>query len=223
MIRIQHLGISILLFVWFSCTTRKANLLEVREDTTFSNNEFREYCNIDSVPEKLESNAVICSFVGDYKKALEFATKRARPVYDINVFGSLNAAGKDSLRTYFKKMMKSPSVSLEDLAFFEKALNLLERPSSLDSLFRNFTPYPAVEYIVNRASAFHYLLINEAHYSSSNRAFTTGLLSSLWERGFRYLALETLSHEDLEIDERGYPTINSGYYLRDFVFGNMVR
>lgn len=82
---------------------------------------------------------------------------------------------------------------------------------------------PAIPFLVEKAKEYHFFLINEAHYSAQNRAFTKKLLAPLWEQGYRYLALEALAHEDSLIIGEGYPIINTGYYIKESVFGNLVR
>jgi len=77
--------------------------------------------------------------------------------------------------------------------------------------------------IVKRAKEFHYTLINEAHYSSQHRAFTHDLLLPLYQEGYRYLALEAFGYKDSLINKRGFPTSNTGYYIQDSNFGNLVR
>ena len=60
-------------------------------------------------------------------------------------------------------------------------------------------------------------------YSSQDQDFTGRLLKPLWEIGYRYLALETLSSQDSELQQRGYPLRRSGYYTRDPVLSNVIR
>jgi hypothetical protein len=81
----------------------------------------------------------------------------------------------------------------------------------------------AKDYIISESKKYHFLLINEAHHSQQNRAFTATLLRELWKNGYRYLALETLSHSDTGLIKRGYPRAGTGTYIRDSVFGNLVR
>jgi hypothetical protein len=49
----------------------------------------------------------------------------------------------------------------------------------------------------------------------------------LWDKGFRYLALETLDNRpdtiDKGINQRAYPTLRSGFYTQEPVFGELVR
>ncbi len=94
----------------------------------------------------------------------------------------------------------------------------------LDQRFLDAKSYLAEEYICNLAKDYQVVLINEAHYCSQHRNFTSRLLKGLRDIGFSYLALETAAHNDEQkLNKRGYPILNSGYYTKDSHFGNMVR
>lgn len=55
-----------------------------------------------------------------------------------------------------------------------------------------------------------------------DRLLTLELLEPLRDRGFTHLALEALWWGD-PINERGYPTDETGYYVNDVVFAELVR
>lgn len=80
----------------------------------------------------------------------------------------------------------------------------------------------AVSYIVNRSSDHTMIMVNERHHVSDDRLLTLSLLEPLFHRGYRYLAIEAMWPED-EINQRGYPTRNTGYYVNDVVFAEMLR
>ena len=48
------------------------------------------------------------------------------------------------------------------------------------------------------------------------------LLKPLYEQGFRYFAAEAVRHDDA-LESRGYPVSNTGYYVNDVVFAEMIR
>ena len=60
----------------------------------------------------------------------------------------------------------------------------------------------------------------KAHHVPRDRAFLLTLLRGLYERGFRYFAAETLNPKDTGLQARGYPTLQTGYYTREPVFGD---
>ena len=80
----------------------------------------------------------------------------------------------------------------------------------------------AIAYIIERSSDHRMIMVNERHHVARDRLLTLSLLGRLYRQGFRYLAVEALWPGD-EVNERGYPTRNSGYYVRDVVFAEMLR
>lgn len=100
--------------------------------------------------------------------------------------------------------------------------------------FKQFKPQNAKNYILQRAKDEKIIAINEAHFQPNHRVFTASLLENLYSLGFRYLAIETLSNNSIvsendkrsEVDllnDRNYPTLESGYYLKEPQYGNLVR
>ncbi len=77
-------------------------------------------------------------------------------------------------------------------------------------------------YIVKRAADHQIVIINERHHAASDRLLTLSLLRPLFAQGFRYLAVEAIWDGD-DLNERGYPTSETGYYLNDVVFAEMIR
>lgn len=184
---------------------------------------FKEYCELD-LSTNFELNAVQCSFYGDYKNALDQATKREdirnNPRSSIAINGdSLDNAGQ------LKRLnaeLKDPNVSEERKTFINQIINILSIPAT-EVVFNNAKPIPAINHIVEKAKVYHYTLINEAHFNSQHRSFTKDLLKPLWNEGYRYLALEALGYKDTELFKRGYPLLSTGYYIKDSNFGNLVR
>lgn len=81
----------------------------------------------------------------------------------------------------------------------------------------------AVSSIARVAASHQVVMINEAHHVPQHRAFTLQLLEALWTRGFRYLAIEDLGAQDSTLQQRGYPTAKSGFYMAEPIYGEMVR
>ena len=78
------------------------------------------------------------------------------------------------------------------------------------------------------------VIISEAHHKPQHRIFTADMLNVFYEKGYRYLGLETLTPNfvdpskclmDTMINERGYALNSplSGFYTREPQMGNMVR
>ena len=80
----------------------------------------------------------------------------------------------------------------------------------------------AIPFIVDRSSDHQMIIVNERHHVSSDRLLTLALLEPLFRRGYRYLAVEAVWPGD-DINQRGYPTRNTGYYINDVVFTEMLR
>lgn len=181
---------------------------------------FTEYCAIDSTF-YFEQNAVMSSFFGDHQKAVYYATKSqalGKAVDQVPMNETEIMLAKEQL----EYVLNDDSASSEDKRIAQMMLNLLSH-STTEETFQDAIAHNAQGLIVDSARNYHFLLINEAHYNSQNRAFTRSLLKPLWEEGYRYLALETLWYTDTTLMERGYPVLSTGYYTRDPVFGNLVR
>lgn len=111
-------------------------------------------------------------------------------------------------------------------------LSAVEHDDSLN--FLNYKAVNAEEYIAERLKEETIVIISEAHHKPQHRVFTTELLDELYEKGFRYLGLETLTPNyvdkskylmDTSINERGYP-LNSpltGFFTREPQMANLLR
>lgn len=153
------------------------------------------------------------------------ATKNAR--FQENPFSYISFADqgvdKNELLEKANVIINNPEESEMQKMIAQKLLVSLSEPSSIEEVFKDATSTNAIQYITNKASDYHFTLINEAHYNSQHRNFTENLLEPLWFKGYRYLALETFSHEDYLLENRGYPTNATGYYTEDPNLGNVVR
>lgn len=179
------------------------------------NSDIHEYCNLD--PSNPERNAVISSLVGDYEKAILYATERA--------FEPVNTSVEESaeLKTYLEQQLNDSSLEQELRESMSSFLEVLKRPEQAEILFSEYRAQNAEAMIAERSASFQFTFINEAHYSSRNRLFTLSLLKPLWDKGYRYLALEGLGYRDSLLQKRGYPINESGYYIRESSFGKLVR
>ncbi len=82
---------------------------------------------------------------------------------------------------------------------------------------------PALAYIVSRAAGQRVVMVNEQHHVSTERLLTLELLRPLYYQGFRYLAVEALWEGDDELNRRGYPIRETGGYISDVVFAELLR
>lgn len=229
MIRIQQLGPRVLIiifsFLFISSGKHRPRAYFSKIHTTHANSfsaEFRDYNLIDSTS-NFELNAVLCSFLGDHASSIKYATKRAPIKGNHVITANLSSSQINNLRTNYLQIISSlPPHSLEKEEAI-KMLRILNTPTDVKEVFNNKNIVKAIDFILSNAINYNYLLINESHYNSQNRAFTKSLLKPLWSLGYRYLALETLSYDDPELAKRGYPVMNTGYYTQESVFGNLVR
>ena len=100
--------------------------------------------------------------------------------------------------------------------------------------FQQFSPVDAVDYIIERSAQEQIIILNEAHHKPRHRLFVRRLLQGLYDNGYRYFGLETLSNNlkddmallgDTLLQKRGYP-INSyitGTYTTEPQMANLIR
>jgi hypothetical protein len=113
---------------------------------------------------------------------------------------------KNCLAVWDSGRFKTPDISIADSLYFF-----------------SFHPVNAKEYILNRAKSEQIIIINEAHQQPMHRVFTTSLLPELFKLGFNYFCAESLDKADTLLNERKYPVMLSGYYLREPQYGNLTR
>ena len=96
----------------------------------------------------------------------------------------------------------------------------------IDSINQKYKKVKASDYIIKKAKENKVVIINEAHHSSLHRVFTKSLLKKLYNNGYKNLGLEALSsgiYLDSTLNSRKYPILNTGNYIKDPQFGNLVR
>lgn len=101
---------------------------------------------------------------------------------------------------------------------------------SANSALAGYHPVSAIKAISQAAADRQVVIINEAHHVPQHRVFTLELLKSLKRRGFKYFAAEALfnseaglNRTDTELNRRGYPTKNTGSYMDEPVYGDLIR
>lgn len=95
-----------------------------------------------------------------------------------------------------------------------------------DSLQQNYRAVNARDYIIEKSKENRVIIINEAHHNSRHRKFTKSLLQGLYKNGYRILLLEDLKNgqnKDIQLNNRGYPIFNTGFYVKDPQYGDLVR
>ncbi|NRB63834.1 MAG: hypothetical protein HRU40_12550, partial [Saprospiraceae bacterium] len=100
--------------------------------------------------------------------------------------------------------------------------------------FLNYQLINPFRYLKQRTKDEKIIIISEAHHKPQHRVFTRKLLKTLYENGFRYLGLETITPSygdstqflmDTQLNHRKYP-LNSpitGFYSREPQMANLIR
>lgn len=73
------------------------------------------------------------------------------------------------------------------------------------------------------AKSNNLLLFNEAHTDFRNRVFLKKMLPVLFSQGYKILAIEGVSKSDKLLNDRKYPTNQTGVYTREPNFASLVR
>lgn len=133
----------------------------------------------------------------------------------------LSCVGSPNERTYWH--MRATMENL--LGNHREALRYYGRtaPESGDDLPEEAEFRPATPYIAARAQDLRVVMINEQHHVSTERLLTLDLLRPLYDQGFRYLAVEALWAGEDQLNRRGYPIRETGGYVSDVVFGELLR
>jgi hypothetical protein len=94
-------------------------------------------------------------------------------------------------------------------------------PPAIDEL-QGLSAKSATEIILARAQTSQILMINEAHHVPQHRVLTFELLPSLWEKGFRYFAVEALAPAGEGLMAEGHLSKMLGYYTQEPIFVNLL-
>lgn len=96
--------------------------------------------------------------------------------------------------------------------------------SKEDSLyFKSLKAVPAKDYIIKNAKNQQIVMLNEAHHIPQHRVFATSLLEEFYKLGFRYFGVESYRHKDSLLNLRKFPIVETGYYIKEPQFGNLIR
>jgi hypothetical protein len=87
----------------------------------------------------------------------------------------------------------------------------------------NYSWRPALDAIPELAKGYQLIFLNEAHNIPLTRTLTVQLLPGLRKAGFTYLAIETLYPTDTQLQSRGYPIAETGFYTQEPISAELVR
>ncbi len=88
---------------------------------------------------------------------------------------------------------------------------------------QDFRALDAASGIAELARERRIVMVNEAHHAAQTRLVTLALLPRLRALGFTHFAAEALDERDRELAQRGYPTSTSGTYVREPLYGEIIR
>lgn len=129
-----------------------------------------------------------------------------------------------SASEYAKKGNYKKALKEWNLAF--KGRNRSYSAEQIDSIKSKYNAVPAVDFIIEKAKNNQIVIINEAHHNSSNRAFVNSFLKELSAIGYKNFGVEALANgtkKDSLLNSRKYPIQETGYYIKDPQFGNLIR
>ena len=134
-----------------------------------------------------------------------------------------SCVGSDNERTYWhmratmENLLGKHRTALE---YYDRAVGGRRAGQNLPA---NAESRPALAYIAARAAGHRVVMVNERHHVSTERLLTLELLRPLYEQGFRYLAAEALWDGEDQLNRRSYPIRETGGYVSDVVFGELLR
>lgn len=82
---------------------------------------------------------------------------------------------------------------------------------------------PAKNILLNLVKDKQVVMFNEAHHLPHHRITTMSYLEEMHELGFRYLGVEGLKENGDSLMNRKVPTINSGYYIKEPQYSNLLK
>ena len=129
-----------------------------------------------------------------------------------NLIAQVLAANEAELGDYERAVLRFP-LGAPGLRGVPAALPDRERYRAVD----------ATDGIARLARERRIVVVNEAHHAAQTRVLTLQLLPRLRELGYTHLAVEGLDERDRELAVRGYPVQASGTYLREPLYGEIVR
>ncbi|SDE41393.1 hypothetical protein SAMN05216464_10648 [Mucilaginibacter pineti] len=125
-----------------------------------------------------------------------------------------------AMMTYYSFLEDYPQLLFYSDFRFKDQINT-EKVVYDTAFVRQHTFVDASDYITARANLSQVTMINEAHHLPYHRAFMLSMLKRFYDCGYRYLAIEAL--EDSLINSKKYPDYNTGYYIHEPLFGELLR
>lgn len=148
------------------------------------------------------------------------------PIYKLNKY-SENYTDKrqkstfiQTIATYHSFLSNSPELD-GFISQWRSSTYLKDKNNS--KIDYTFTNEEAVKFLLEQCNENRVVMFNEAHFVPNHRLLVRFLLKDLYEMGFNYLALESLWEKDEQLNKRGYPVLESGFYTREPNMSNLIR
>ncbi|HEX5755423.1 MAG TPA: hypothetical protein VFY12_03620 [Arenimonas sp.] len=151
--------------------------------------------------------------------------EETNPVKRIELLEAAAASDDPQARWMAKQRLAFELAQAGEHARAEQAMQLNARLNARSEAVPDdsLVARPAVDAIVARAASEQVVMINEAHHVARTRWLTLSLLAPLRRQGFTHLALEALYEDGDALQKRGHAQTESGYYLQEPVFAELVR
>ena len=150
----------------------------------------------------------VYQLLGDNKK---FIHEFSSPVYYDLLSQSVSFVGDYSAALEYQKLSDTTHLTDVDYRQIGKSIQQLKKIKNADA--KKFISFIAPNYKV--------IMLNEANNKPLHRAFAYSLLDVLYNRGFRYLAMEMLNPmPDQELTKLTYKT---GHFATEPVAGELIR
>lgn len=128
------------------------------------------------------------------------------------LIGQVIAAKESELGAYHRAVLD-----------YSQAVTPLSTPPETLPTTAQATLVDAAGAIAERARDRRIVMVNEAHHAAQTRLLVLALLPRLRKLGFDWFAVEALSERDRKLAERGYPVASSGSYVREPLYGEIIR
>lgn len=119
--------------------------------------------------------------------------------------------------TYLSRLTSERKSTLEAINEFRRGGGIVSSESAL------LTNDDVLNYLIKKSKDERVVMINENHFAPHHRILVEILMDSLYNYGFRYLAMEAVSKNDTVLNKRGFATTYSGFYTREPMMSNLIR
>ena len=147
-----------------------------------------------------------------------YQLKKSEPNYAAN---SSRWTWLQAYSTYHSRLTNEQKETYESELQSRNLPYLASRIVSSENVLQ--TNEAALNYLIQISKDERVVMINENHYMPHHRIFEEIILDSLYNYGFRYLAMEAIFENDAVLNSRGFATTHTGFYPREPMMANLIR